>query len=68
MYAVLLGAFISFPLMTYFLPAVIGAWVAGFQVRKADRNELLAAQTETGGEVIEATVVDEVDTKSHDEG
>jgi hypothetical protein len=64
--------------MTYFLPAVIGAWVAGFQVRKADRMELLAAQAEAGGDVIEATVVDDVDTgdvgtdevgtKSHDEG
>ncbi len=61
MYATLLGAFISLPLLQFFLPTVIAGWVAGFQVRKAERNELLAAQAEAGGadgEVIEADVVE----------
>ena len=66
MYATLLGAFISLPLLQFFLPTVIAGWVAGFQVRKAERNELLAAQAEpaqaeagdTDGEVIEADVVE----------
>jgi hypothetical protein len=64
MYATLLGAFISLPLLQFFLPTVIAGWVAGFQVRKAERNELLAAQAAqaeaggTDGDVIEADVVD----------
>jgi hypothetical protein len=64
MYATLLGAFISLPLLQFFLPTVIAGWVAGFQVRKAERNELLAAQAAqaeaggTDGDVIEADVVE----------
>ncbi len=61
MYATLLGAFISLPLLQFFLPTVIAGWVAGFQVRKAERNELLAAQAESGGaegDVIDADVIE----------
>jgi hypothetical protein len=65
MYATLLGAFISLPLLQFFLPTVIAGWVAGFQVRKAERNELLAAQAQaeaeaggSDGDVIEADVVE----------
>lgn len=75
MYATLLGAFLSLPLLQFFLPTVIAGWVAGFQVRRADRAELLAAQAEAGdvidaesvegnaveGEVTDAEVVDDTE-------
>lgn len=63
-FLMILGAFVTVGLMTLFLPAVIALGVAGFQVRKWEVQQAVAAAPDPAAdgiveaEVVEAEVVD----------